>query len=226
MKKIVQKIADKSRIRLAKVCTVCGWRGRAFGPMRGPTYVRENAVCPQCGSHERHRALIKYIDEYMDLADNVVLDIAPVKYFREYFDDRSARYVSLDLFAPAMVKSDVLNTPFADKVFDCVICYHVLEHITPDVAAMREIRRILKASGVALIQVPFDPAKSTTLEYDAPDTMCHDHVRSHYGMDVQERIAEAGFSFEAQDLGKLFPRRVQRKHGFDKASGTTFICRR
>ncbi len=214
------------RIGWKRICNICGWTGRVFGPMKAPTYVRKNAVCPQCGSHERHRALIKYLGEYVDTADKVILDIAPVKYFREYFGHRCARYISLDLLAPAMVKSDVLNTPFRDKAFDCIICYHVLEHIKHDVAAMREIRRVLKSSGIAFIQVPFDPAKEATVEYDAPDTMCHDHVRSHYGMDVHERLSKAGFSFESQDLGKLFPKRVQRRHGFEKESGTTFICRR
>jgi SAM-dependent methyltransferase len=194
--------------------------------MKAPTYTRDNAFCPQCGSHERHRALVKYIESNIDLTGLAVLDIAPVRSFRSYFTKGGAHYVSADLFAPAMVKCNILDAPFPDEVFDCIVCYHVLEHIKDDVAAMREIRRMLKPNGLALIQAPFDPTKEKTTEYDAPDSLSHDHVRSHYGRDLKDRVVAAGFRFESHDLGKLFPEKVRKKHGFDKESGITFLCRR
>ena len=226
MEKLLGRIVELLGMRGEKSCNICGWEGPAFNPMRAPTYTRENAVCPQCGSHERHRALVKYIDSNIDLAGLVVLDIAPVRSFRDFFCGARARYISADLFAPAMIKCSILDAPFPDEVFDCIVCYHVLEHIKDDAAAMREIRRVLKPNGLALIQVPFDSTKEKTTEYDVPDPLSHDHVRSHYGRDLKDRVAAAGFRFESHDLGKLFPEKVQKKHGFEKESGITFLCRK
>lgn len=36
---------------------------------------------------------------------------------------------------------------FPSNHFDCVICYHVLEHIPDDQKAMEEIFRVLKPGG-------------------------------------------------------------------------------
>ena len=223
---ILRKLAALVSGRKEKTCNICRWTGAALEPMRTPTYTRENAVCPSCGSHERHRALIKYIDAYVDLDDSYVLDIAPVASFRKYFNDEEALYVSMNLSAPAMIKGDLLDTPFSGESFDCIICYHVLEHIKDDLRAMREMRRLLKPTGIAFIQVPFDPGSEQTVEYDSPDSQCHGHVRSHYGMDFHDRLKTAGFTIEAQDLGKFFQKRVQAIHGFDRESGITFLCRK
>lgn len=45
--------------------------------------------------------------------------------------------------------------PFADGVFDCVICNQVLEHVFNPEAFLREIHRTLKPGGNVLLTVPF-----------------------------------------------------------------------
>lgn len=51
----------------------------------------------------------------------------------------------------ALFDADAGDLPFADKVFDYVICSHVLEHVLDPAAAMREMMRVGKAG---YIEVP------------------------------------------------------------------------
>lgn len=55
-------------------------------------------------------------------------------------------------------KGDITGIPFADGSFDLVLATDVIEHVDDDMAALREIRRILKPGGRALITVPAFPA--------------------------------------------------------------------
>jgi predicted SAM-dependent methyltransferase len=80
---------------------------------------------------------------------------------------------------------------------------HVLEHIDDDRQAMRELFRLLKPDGLALLTVPINPTRQQT--YENPDIVdgaerwahfsAHDHKR-YYGLDFADRLAEAGFTVE------------------------------
>ena len=98
---------------------------------------------------------------------------------------------------------DLQAAPFPDRSFDWVICNHVLEHVPDDRSAMREIYRMLKPGGFAILQVPLSMRLDATRE-DASITSAaerirqfgqRDHVRL-YGFDYYDRLAEAGFTVE------------------------------
>ena len=89
------------------------------------------------------------------------------------------------------VAGDLTRAPFADEAFDVIVCYHVLEHIRDDRAALRELARVLRKDGRALIQVPWDKHPEASVEFDAADRLQHDHVRI-YGEDLLDRISESG----------------------------------
>ncbi len=110
------------------------------------------------------------------------------------------RYVRVDLQSPLSdVHADICKLPFRDAEFDAVICNHVLEHIPDDRLAMRELRRILRPGGVAVLMVPFQPDRQT---YEDPTVVDperrtelfgqFDHVRL-YGSDYLDRLRGAGF---------------------------------
>jgi SAM-dependent methyltransferase len=109
------------------------------------------------------------------------------------------RYVSADWNSPlAALHADLTLLPFHAGAFDAIICNHVLEHIAQDRLALSELRRVLKPSGWACIQVPIegdstrenpavvDPAERLKLYGQA------DHVRQ-YGKDFRDRLEAAGF---------------------------------
>jgi ubiquinone/menaquinone biosynthesis C-methylase UbiE len=54
----------------------------------------------------------------------------------------------------AIKKGDALKTPYADRHFDYVTCLGALEHYPDSAKGLREIRRILKDGGRAVVYVP------------------------------------------------------------------------
>jgi SAM-dependent methyltransferase len=76
----------------------------------------------------------------------------------------------------------------------------VLEHIKDETGALREIRRVLRPDGVAVVQVPVDPALAITVEYEGPDPRDVGHVRRN-GRDFARRLESAGFEVTAVRIG-------------------------
>lgn len=123
-----------------------------------------------------------------------------------------------------------MHTPCKDNLFDVIICCHVLEHILDDVAAMRELCRVLKPGGLAFLQSPLDLKRVTTFE----DSQCvtpedrarafgqSDHVRI-YGLDYKDRLEKAGFTVRVDEYVKtLAPESIDR-YGL-AASESLYIC--
>jgi len=111
------------------------------------------------------------------------------------------QYTTADLESPiADVKVDIQSLPFNENTFDVVICNHVLEHVPDDKKAMREIFRVLKSGGFAIIQVPANYSMEKTLEdpaiTDPKEREKHFRQKDHYrlyGRDYLKKIEDAGF---------------------------------
>src|SRR6266487_1767815 len=102
-------------------------------------------------------------------------------------------------------KVDLQNLPFEDATYDFVFASHVLEHIPDDKRAIREIRRIIKPRGVAILPVPVVCEK--TIEYPQPNPDEAYHVRAP-GFDYFDRYGEY-FSRVALHTSDSFPERYQ-----------------
>jgi SAM-dependent methyltransferase len=219
-------LAERGLVRLgpalgtAHECCLCGWRGPFFLSAYYYDAFRRGVFCPRCGSMERHRTLKLFLErelkEWFTERRRRVLDVAPIARARDLFAFAAPRYVSFDLAsALATVKGDLTRTPFAPHAFDFVLCYHVLEHVPAERAALAEVRRVLAPGGLALLQVPWDPATATTIEYGAPRDGEEGHVR-RYGRDVAERWAAAGFETLFSDAAlRLSPDYIER-HGLER----------
>lgn len=70
----------------------------------------------------------------------------------------STRWLVTDVEATfgATVVGDVTALPVADASQDLVLCEHVLEHVVDPLTAAREIERVLRPGGIALIAAPFN----------------------------------------------------------------------
>jgi SAM-dependent methyltransferase len=208
-------------------CPVCGASvrkllpgGQEF-PVLGELDVvggglREQDVCPVCFSNSRTRLVHCYLTRDSELPAGReltrVLHFAPERGIAEWLLRlRSVHYVAADItparyeFASS-TQMDVTRIGFPDAHFDLVICNHVLEHVPDDRLAMREICRVLKPAGRAILQVPISLKLTTTLE-DPAITEARDrervfgqwdHVRI-YGPDYPERLCQAGFSVDILD---------------------------
>ena len=131
-----------------------------------------------------------------------VLDVAPHVQIRRLLRARAGvRYVGIDRFEARAVDvwSDLTRLPFKSDAFDLIVCYHVLEHVPDDAAAIAELRRVLATGGCALVQVPFREGRPTDEDPDAPEEERirrfgqADHVR-WYGDDFVDRLGRGGFA--------------------------------
>jgi SAM-dependent methyltransferase len=142
-----------------------------------------------------------------------VLDIAPIPQISKVLRRISPFIVRMDLDPAADrrhvdVQASLCQGPFRDGTFDAIICYHVLEHVPDDAAAMSELARLLSAGGFALIQVPWRPG-TTTDEDPTADFQERvrrfgqaNHVR-YYGTDFDDRLHSAGlesFRFTVKEV--------------------------
>ena len=216
-----------------RYCPHCRRQVRLFLPF-GNRKKRPNAWCPGCGSLERHRLAWMVFEQHTNLFDPVeksLLHIAPEGIMSYKLRNLShVDYLSADLSDPgAMVKMDITDIQYPDNTFDLIYCSHVLEHIPNDRQAMRELYRVLKPNGFALLMVPItrketfedpsvtDPAMRTKLFGQA------DHVR-HYGPDFKDRLEDSGFSTRTFAAGEIVGENNTFRFGVQTPYDIVFLC--
>jgi SAM-dependent methyltransferase len=203
-------------------CPVCGKHFRKFMPY-GYNTVRENVLCPKCLSLERHRLLWLYLKNKTSFfTDNLkVLHVAPEQCFNKRFRKlKNLDYTTADLESPlADVKLDIQQMPFGEGEYDVVICNHVLEHVPDDRKAIKEIYRVLKPGGYAILQVPTDYGMEITRE-DPTVTdpkererlfRQKDHFRL-YGRDYLNRLKEAGFTIREENYLTVLQPEIRERY--------------
>jgi SAM-dependent methyltransferase len=188
-------------------CPVCGMHFREFLPFERNGETHRNVLCPKCnsiGSFRFMEMFLRSVEKFYEPGRRV-LHVAPERCFIEKFESVFGDgYVTADLSSKlAKVQVNVEEMPFPDGYFDVVLCNHVLEHVGDDRRAMREIARVLRPGGWAMLQVPIDKALERTYEDPSitspAERMRHfgqsDHLRKH-GRDYPDRLREAGFRVE------------------------------
>ena len=181
-----------------RLCPVCKAEAKVFLPFGSPR--RSEALCWRCHSLERQRFLWHFLEtrckpNYPDNAD--FLHLAPESCLatglKRWYP---TGYVSADLLRDDVdVKLDVTDSHLPDERFDMICCSHVLEHVDDDRAAIREIYRMLKAGGTALLMVPiteevtYEDPNVTSPEEREEKFGQSDHVRA-YGQDFVDRVME------------------------------------
>lgn len=217
-----------------RLCPVCGRASRRFRPFGISR--RKAAQCLHCGALERHRLVWLYLHTMTDLFDGLpksVLHIAPescfVARFKELLGDG---YLTADLNSRrAMVRMDITDIRYADRAFDVIYCSHVLEHVLDDRRAMRELFRVLKPGGWAIILVPihdgptFEDSSIVVPKERLKAFGQADHVR-RYGADYVERLREAGFTVSITTVSDLVDERDADRMGLTTASGQIHCCTR
>lgn len=215
-------------------CPVCGVELAAFKP-GAKSYVRmvreyayvyplsaietfniDAYSCPRCDASDRERLYALYLDRMFSARAPGrryrLLEFAPSPGLsRKLKGHPFIAYRSADLYRNTVDdRIDITDMrAYADAAFDIVLCSHVLEHVPDDRRAMRELHRILRPDGFAIVMVPLvhgvdetneDPAIATPAlrwKYFGSD----DHVRQYGKRDFADRLAAAGFRLERLGVG-------------------------
>lgn len=215
------------------ICPVCGGHFRKFQDFGPVGLVKQNEQCPRCLSLRRHRLLWLYLKEKTNFFDaNLkVLHIAPEYCFYQRFENqKNLDYISADIQSPlAKVKMDITNIVYEDNLFDVILCNHVLEHILDDGKAMKELLRVLKPGGWAIMQVPIALNSQQTFEdptIESPEERKRlfgqeDHVR-WYGLDYKDRLELAGFTVKVDSYVKELGNNAIEKYSLRETENIYF----
>lgn len=166
-----------------------------------------NAMCPVCGSSDRVRLLYLFLKNKTNLFTRRIklLHIAPEDALRDLLLKlKNVDYLTSDLDpGKVMEQMDITIIGYPENSFDAILCNNVLEHIPDDRKAMRELYRVLKPGGWAILQVPVSKVLEETFEdfsiTSPQEREKHfgqkDHVRI-YGNDYIRKLTKAGFAVE------------------------------
>ncbi len=215
-------------------CVVCCRWSAQFAAF-GDDAIRP-AQCIHCGSLERSRLLWLYLQRHTDILKEhsyTLLHMAPEiclePRLRAIFAER---YTTADLNSERVsIRMDITEIPCADESFDVILCNHVLEHVPDDRAAMRELHRVLKTGGWAVINAPITVARTdedptiVTPEERLRRFGQSDHVR-RYGPDYADRLADAGFMVEVLDATTIAGKQNAERLGIGKYAGDVYVCRK
>jgi SAM-dependent methyltransferase len=204
-----QRIKNKEAINY---CPICEQEG-AFLPMSSTGGTRQKAVCPNCGSLERHRLMWLFLKREVGLntiKNKTMLHVAAEAMLEPKFRKIVGKnYLTADYMERADVKMDITDIKYPDNRFDAIICNHVLEHVEDDVKAMKEMRRVLKKNGWAIYLVPiadmpttYEDKKITSKKGRLEAFGQDDHARK-YGRDFIDRLESAGYAiyvYKAKDI--------------------------
>jgi hypothetical protein len=189
-------------------CPICGYSG-PFMDLDPTTGFRKHAKCPNCGALERHRLqylAMRAVLQERDTPKMKMLHFAPEPFFRPFLWAQFGEYETADLnMKDVDYNVDMRNLPFNDASYDLILASNVLDFISDDRKAIKEIRRILKPNGVAIL--PVSVVCEKTVEYLEPNP--NDSYRARAaGMDYFERY-ERYFPKVEKISSDSFPHKYQ-----------------
>lgn len=218
---------------MGRECPLCNWTGGRFLAFGRQPYVQPDAQCPRCGSLERDRLAYVMLKDRLG-AGQLTLHSSPEPALQPWLRSISSTYLSIDLEgARAMRAMDLTALSLRDGSHTLLYCSNVLEHIPDDSRAMREMRRVLRPGGHAIIVVPVcgdttdeDPSVTDPEKRHARYGQ-YDHVR-FYGMDIVDRLRTSGFQVTRLDVSQL-PDDLVERHGLARVGSRAdlqqmFMC--
>ena len=215
-------------------CPVCENSFKEFLP--GPDKFRSDSKCLGCGSLERQRLLWLYLKNIVQInkRDIKLLNIAPDYATQKKLKKlKNISYASIDInLELAWEKQDITRLNFSDNSFDVILCYHVLENVADDKKAMKELFRVLKSEGWAIIQTPYEKNRKITFEdfsITSPKEReevfgQEDHVRI-YGLDYFNRLQDAGFILNVDNYINQLSAEEINKYLLDKEEDICFCIK-
>lgn len=227
-----------------KECYVCKKTFHHFGKFRSGSkglsdYLKnlkvvgsdvDNFMCHFCGSNDRTRHLFMYFYKlglWGKFKGASIVHIAPEKTLSDRIKSLlPARYVMGDLLNTneEHQKLDVTDLPFENGSIDILICNHVLEHVPEYKKALREIHRVLRVDGFAILQTPYSKLLKKNFEEESINTDAlrlffyaqEDHVRFFSEKQFFQDLEEASFELKIARHSDLFSEKETIRYGVNR----------
>jgi predicted SAM-dependent methyltransferase len=199
--------------------TDSGW---PYKPEDAETLNYEQYTCHGCGITDRDRLYILFLEKMLNRhKQHSILEFAPRPALSNFLKNMpNVMHRTSDLFMDEVDdKLDIQDMHlYNNNSFDIFICSHILEHVTDDIKAMKELYRILSPGGFGITMVPIlEPVTETKEDPSITDTNLRlkyfgqaDHVRLYAKQGFINRLASVGFKvklYTVDDFGKeLFQR--------------------
>lgn len=179
-------------------------------------------LCPNCQATDRDRLYALFLRDFIIARKNnspmEIVEFGPSPPFSAFVhrliksSGNDIHYRTADLLASDVDdRADITELlTYEDEQLDFFICSHVLEHVTDDKKAIRELHRVLKPGAQGILMVPIilsiDEIDEDLQEMSEAERWRRfgqfDHVRLYSKRGFLERVREAGF--EVNELGKEF----------------------
>ena len=192
VKRIERKFARYAKYRHSYTCPICGYVG-PFASDIALTGRRPNAQCPNCWCSERHRTQSQVMDilaKRYDFSTLSILHVSPEAFLADRFKAEFGTYTSANLEMKPGIDMTLDLTDcdeLPDASYDVIYASHVFEHIPDDLAAGRNVHRLLKDGGFAVLPVPI--VCRSTVEFPRVVETEYGHVRGP-GPDYFDRFRD------------------------------------
>ena len=184
-------------------------------------------VCPFCHLRTRHRILRSVLDRQVgDIfsGKKIIANHADPNELNVFFGN-AAIVLNFDVrpLEYLNVVADVQDlSQIESGSFDVFYSIYVLNHVTDDHKALKEMRRVICEDGLAIIMVPFHENSSTRL---------HTDITQNYGKDALDKYGVGSYRYYGYaDLSLMLRSyfEVTAHFGLDPVTGgqdAVFICR-
>lgn len=183
MKKVIRRLLNitrrkpdflaENKINELKECYICGEKfenfyeyhinnenNRVIGYFQPVGSDTKNFGCYYCNCTDRERHLFMYFDKLSiwDRFKNArILHFAPEPSLSNKIEQLlPEEYIKCDLSPrDGWREMDITKIDLEDDYFDILICNHVIEHVPDYLQALKEISRVVKKNGIAILQTPY-----------------------------------------------------------------------
>lgn len=144
--------------------------------------------------------MFKYVGDYQIIGAELDWDVIQMA-------KRNVGHLDIPLH-----NANIYRLPYASDTFDAVILSEILEHVDDDVAALKEIYRVLKPGGIVVITVPnanypfwWDPINKTLetlfnthIQHGMLAGIWANHVRLYTMPELRQAVQGAGYEIETE----------------------------
>jgi SAM-dependent methyltransferase len=188
---------------------------------------RENVTCLSCSSSDRSRLLYLFLTlKHESLLNSPInlLHVASDTEFPSFFKSKkNISYFNGDLDKNlGDLELDITAMSFESNFFDLIICNHVIEQIEDELSATKELFRVLKKNGFAILQAPVSRVRNETYEdlnLNTPEqyesAYGQKDMRRMYGQDYKKRLELAGFMMQELKPNNFLSMELITRHGIN-----------